>query len=119
MEQVQNKKEETVKVLAIPYTPQKLRLVADLVRGKKIDRAMSILKVLNKKGAKYILKAIESAIANMNYKLGYKPENLYIKTVMVDEESTKYSRKGMFVSRARYTLLKRRKSKLTLVIAEK
>ncbi len=45
-------------------SPYKMRLVADLIRGKSADYAMQMLPFLNKRGAKFIEKALKSAIAN-------------------------------------------------------
>lgn len=114
-----SKIKDKVIVKGVPYTPQKLRLIADLVRNKESKKAIAILKVLNKKGSVYVRKAIESCIANINYKNGYIPEKLYISEIMVDEESNRYSKRGRFVSRARHTILVKRKSKLSLVLSEK
>ncbi len=119
MEKNQKKITERVKVTGLYYSPQKMRLIADLVRGKTTKEAIGILKVLNKKGAPMVRKAIESAIANINYKHGFEPERMYISEILVDEESNKYSKKGRFVSRAGHTVLVKRKSKLSLVVSEK
>ncbi len=64
--------------------PKKLRLIVDLIRGKRVTRAQSILSLLNKKGAKPMLKLLNSAVANAkhNYNLGL--ENLIVKSIMVD-----------------------------------
>lgn len=64
--------------------PKKLRLIADLMRGKRVTRAQSVLGLLNKKGAKPMLKLLNSAVANAkhNHQLGL--ENLVVKSIMVD-----------------------------------
>ena len=48
----------------IRISADKARLVADLIRGKKVDEAMSILKNMNKKAARVIEKVLTSAVAN-------------------------------------------------------
>jgi large subunit ribosomal protein L22 len=48
----------------VRISPQKARLVADQVRGKKVDNALNILTFSPKKGAEIIKKVVESAIAN-------------------------------------------------------
>ena len=48
----------------IRISADKARLVADLIRGKKVDEAMSILKNMNRKSARVIEKVLNSAVAN-------------------------------------------------------
>ena len=54
----------------VHLSPQKARLVADLIRGKKVDNALSILNFTPKKGAEVIKKVVESAIANAEHNEG-------------------------------------------------
>ena len=54
----------------VHLSPQKARLVADLVRGKKVDNALNILQFSPKKGAEIIKKVLESAIANAEHNNG-------------------------------------------------
>ncbi len=61
--------------------PQKLKLVTDLVRGKNVQDALSILKFTNKKGARIVSKVIRSAIANADQKGNVDVDNLYVKYV--------------------------------------
>jgi large subunit ribosomal protein L22 len=79
--------EARAKLNNIPTSPRKMRLVADLVRGKKVSHALNILKFEPKHGAKKIEQALLSAIANWEQKNeGMKVEeaDLYVKTIMVD-----------------------------------
>jgi large subunit ribosomal protein L22 len=64
---------------------QKARLVADLVRGKNVNVAVKTLTFLNKKSAVLIKKLIESAVANAEYKKAFNVNNLYVKTITVDQ----------------------------------
>lgn len=54
----------------VRLSPQKARLVADLVRGKKVDYALNILNFSPKKGAEIIKRVVESAIANAEHNNG-------------------------------------------------
>jgi large subunit ribosomal protein L22 len=72
----------------VPTSPRKMRLVADLVRGKRVGIALSILKFTPNHGAIRLEKLVLSAIANWQAKNPdekLEDADLYIKTVMVDE----------------------------------
>src|SRR3970282_1475867 len=66
---------------------QKGRLVADLVRGKKVDQAISILAFSPKKGASLVKKLLESAIANAEHNDGADIDTLKVKTIHVERGS--------------------------------
>ena len=70
---------------------QKGRLVADLIRGKKVDEAMNILAYTPKKGAGLVRKLLESAIANAEHNDGADIDTLKVKTIYVE--------RGMFLKR--------------------
>ncbi|MCH5147685.1 MAG: 50S ribosomal protein L22, partial [Clostridiales bacterium] len=74
------------KLRNVPTSPRKMRLVADLVRGKEVNRALGILKFSNKEAAARVEKLLRSAIANWEAKNERKAEDgeLYISTIMVD-----------------------------------
>ncbi len=64
---------------------QKGRLVADLIRGKKVDQALNILAFNPKKGAVLIKKVLESAIANAEHNDGADIDELAVKTIYVEK----------------------------------
>jgi large subunit ribosomal protein L22 len=66
---------------------QKGRLVADLVRGKKVDQAINILAFSPKKGAGLVKKLLESAIANAEHNDGADIDSLKVKTIHVERGS--------------------------------
>ena len=74
------------KLLNIPSSPRKMRLVADMVRGKEVFRALGILKFSNKEAAAKLEKLVRSAIANWEAKNEQKAESgmLYISTIYVN-----------------------------------
>jgi len=95
-----------VKLSKIRITPKKLNLIADLVRNKKVDKALETLKFLPKKGAKYLYKAIQSAKSNAENNLKQSSSDLYIKEIIVNKGPV-YKR-IMPVSRGRaHRILKR------------
>lgn len=64
---------------------QKARLVADLVRGQDVNQAIRMLAFSKKKGAYLFKKLIESAVANADQKKVIDVDNLFVKTICVDE----------------------------------
>jgi len=64
---------------------QKGRLVADLIRGKKVDQALNILTFSPKKGAVLIKKVLESAIANAEHNDAADIDELTVKTIYVEK----------------------------------
>jgi large subunit ribosomal protein L22 len=69
-------------------SPQKCRLVADMVRGKPVGSALSTLRFTPKKGAELIRKVLESAIANAENNLSADIDELKVEVVTVDEAPT-------------------------------
>jgi large subunit ribosomal protein L22 len=69
----------------VRLSPQKARLVADLVRGKKVDEAINTLKFSNQRAAGIIQKVLESAIANAENNNGADVDELKVREIFVDE----------------------------------
>ena len=65
-------------------SPQKCRLVADVVRGQPVGNAISTLKFMPKKGARLVLKVLESAIANAENNLGADIDELKVTRIEID-----------------------------------
>lgn len=77
----------------VPTSPRKMRLVADLVRGEEVNKALDILKYSKKHASLSLAKVIRSAIANWEAKNPDKSSeldngNVIIKTLMVNEGRT-------------------------------
>ncbi|MEW5886321.1 MAG: 50S ribosomal protein L22 [Pseudomonadota bacterium] len=64
------------------------RLVADLIRGKKVDQALHILNFTQKKAAGIVKKALESAIANAEHNDGADIDELKVKLIHVEQGTT-------------------------------
>ena len=75
-------------VRGVRLSADKGRLVADLVRGKKVDQARDILKFTQKKAAGIVLKALDSAIANAEHNDGADIDELKVKTIYVEQGTT-------------------------------
>ena len=72
-------------VRGVRLSVDKGRLVADLIRGKKVDQALNILTFSPKKGAVLIKKVLESAIANAEHNDGADIDELTVKTIYVEK----------------------------------
>jgi large subunit ribosomal protein L22 len=98
-------------------SPHKARLVADLVRGKLVDDALTILKFTPKKSARLVNKTLRSAIANAQNTQVMDVDNLFIKSILVDEGP----RLKRFRPRAmgRATRILKPTAHITVVLAEK
>ena len=97
-------------------SPPKVRLVADLVRGKSLSQALSILDGTVKKAARPLAKLIASAAANAEHNFGLDKNNLYIYNVTVGEGLT--MKRWLPRAHGRATKLLKRTSKVSLVLAE-
>lgn len=69
-------------------SPQKMRLVADEIRGMAVERAVETLAFIRKKGAKVIKKLLESAIANAEHNEGADIDELKVAAITVDEAAS-------------------------------
>ena len=78
--------EAVAKLKSCPMSAQKMRLVIDNIRGKKVGDAINILRFTNKEAAIWLQKIVMSAVANWEVKAGLDPAeyDLYIKTAYSD-----------------------------------
>src|SRR2546429_8965539 len=79
-------------------SPQKARLVIDMIRGKNVNQALAILRYSNKRAALGIEKCVKSAIANANEaaekaNVSVDPDDLWLKAAFVDDGPTKHRRR--------------------------
>lgn len=102
-----------------PTSPRKMRLVADLVRGKAVYDALNILKFNPKEASGRLEKLLASAIANYENKTGNKPEdaNLFIKEIFVD--SAIQMKRLRTAPQGRANRIRKRSNHVTLVVGEK
>lgn len=80
--------ETTAAVRGARLSAQKGRLVADLVRGKPVDKALNILTFTRKKAAAIIKKALESAIANAEHNNAADIDELKVTKILVEQGPT-------------------------------
>lgn len=95
--------------------PRKMRLLANLIRGAHVQRAVSMLSVLNKKGAKPLLKLVNSALANASHNHSLKADNLIVQAITVDGGPV--LKRWMPKAHGRATPVRERTSHIKLVLA--
>lgn len=80
--------ETTAKLRSALVSAQKARLVADQIRGQKVDQALNVLTFSTKKSAHLVKKILESAIANAEHNDGADVDELRVSEIFVDEAMT-------------------------------
>ncbi len=97
-------------------SPQKVRLMADEIRGKSVDEALKTLSFTPKKSARIVKKVLESAIANAEHNHGADIDELKISAIEVNEAPTL----GRFRARAkgRGTKIIKRNSHITVQVGD-
>lgn len=98
-------------------SPQKARLVADLIRGKSVDQALEILTFSNKKAADLVKKVLESAIANAEHNEGADIDDLSVAKIFVDEGPI--MKRIMPRAKGRADRILKRSSHITVVVADR
>ena len=99
-------------------SPKKMKLVADLIRGKKAEEAESILKFTPKFGAGPLLKLLQSAVANATNNQSVRDlDRLVVKTVQLGPGTS--LRRGRASTMGRFHFYKHRTCHITLVLESK
>ncbi len=96
---------------------QKVRLVADMIRGVPVDRAINTLSFSTKKAAAIMKKVLESAIANAEHNDGADIDELKVSRVFVDEATTHKRMRARAKGRANRIL--KRTSHITVEVSDK
>lgn len=100
----------------VGISPQKVRLVIDMVRGKKVDEALTILSFLPTPTAKAVAKVIKSAAANAENNFQMSPAELRITDIFADQGHT--LKRFRPQSRGRVSPILKRASNITVFVAE-
>jgi large subunit ribosomal protein L22 len=100
----------------VPHYAQKVRNVIDLVRGKPVQEALTILKFTNKAAADPIYKVVSSAMSNAEENFGVSRDDLIIYRIYANEAPTRKWRR--FGARGRFKPWLRRSSHITVVLRE-
>lgn len=101
----------------IPISPQKVRLVVDLVRGRSVLEALDILKFTPNRAAGPISKVLASAMANAEENFGVSRDDLYVYSIFADTAPTRRWRR--FGARGRFKPILRRSSHITVILRER
>ncbi|MBQ9582792.1 MAG: 50S ribosomal protein L22 [Bacteroidales bacterium] len=106
----------------VPTSPRKMRLVADIIRGKEVNHALDILKYSKKEPATRLSKLVRSAIANWEAKNEESRKelengNVYIQTIMVDEGRT--LKRIRTAPQGRAARIRKRSNHVTIVLGTK
>ncbi len=101
----------------VRIAPRKARIVVDLIRGKGVDEALSILTFTPKKGSKLIEKVLRSAIANAENNHDMSKDDLFISRAYVDEGPTLRRFRPRALGRA--TRIRKRTSHITVALRER
>jgi len=98
-------------------SPQKARLVADIVRGKNALQALNILKFTNKKAARIIKKTLMSAVANATNNFKMDEEKLVVSTIMINQGPV--LKRVMPRAMGRADIIRKPTAHITVAVSEK
>jgi len=101
----------------VGISAQKVRLVADMVRGRDANEAYAMLKFVPRQAAQPVSKVLASAMANAEENYGVSRDDLYIYRIQIDEGPTRRWRK--FGARGRFKPWLRRSSHITIILRER
>jgi len=97
-------------------SPRKVRLIADVIRGKKVTEAMALLKFVDKRASGPFGKVVASALANA-VSAGKEPSKLFVKSVAVDKGTV--IKRSMPRARGSASPINKRNSHISVVLGEK
>lgn len=97
-------------------SPKKVRLVADMIRGRGVGTAVNTLTLLNKKAARPLLKLLQSAMANAKNNFRLAPEDLRVKKIIID--GGPMLKRWMPRAHGRATPIRERTSHIKLILEE-
>lgn len=106
--------ETKAKLRHLRLAPRKVRLVIDLIRGLKVDKAINQLEGLSKEATKPVLKLLNSAIANAKHNHDLNEDSLRVKETMVDNGPIMY--RWMPRAMGRATPIRKRTCHITIVL---
>jgi large subunit ribosomal protein L22 len=109
--------EASAKLKFIRLSPQKTRLVADMVRGKAVQEALNILKFSPQRPADVVAKLVRSAVANAEQMGVSDVDRLFVKALFVDQGPV--LKRFMPRAQGRATKIRKPTSHITVIVDEK
>ena len=100
----------------IRISPTKVRLVTELIKGKQVEEAQTILKFTPKRAARIVLKVLNSAIANADQNPNIDVDTLYVQNAFADGGPT--LKRWMPRAMGRATRINKRTSHITVILEE-
>ena len=100
----------------VRISPRKARLVTELIKGKQVEEALTILRFVPKKAARLVDKTLRSALANAEQNPNIDVDTLYIKRIFVDGGPTMKRWRARAMGRA--TKIIKRTSHITVILDE-
>ncbi len=100
----------------VRVSPRKAKLVADLVRRKRVEKALQILSFTPKKSARIIAKLLKQAVANASQNKGVDVDTLWIKSILVNQGPT--LKRFRARARGRANTIRKRTSHISVVLTE-
>ena len=97
-------------------SPRKVRLVVDLIRGKKVKDALGLLSVTTRRSSLPIKKLLDSAIANAKHNFNLESADLFVKEISVNEGVTMY--RSMPRARGSSAPIRKRTSRVLVILDE-
>ena len=101
----------------IRIAPRKVRIVADLIRGKSVDEAFAILRHTPKVASEVIAKVLKSAVANAEHNYDVNVDKLFVSTIYIDQGPT--IKRVHPRSRGQAFKILKRSSHVTVMVKEK
>jgi len=98
----------------VRMSSRKVKLVVDMVRGKRVNEALTVLKHSSKSAAGPVAKVIKSAAANAEENYGLSSDELYVAQVYADEGPT--LKRGRIGARGRFKPILKRSTHITVVL---
>ena len=101
----------------VRMSPRKVKLVADMIRGKDTKAAVALLKLTSKSACEPMLKLLNSAVANAEHNNGMNADNLYVSTVIANPGPI--LKRGRIASRRGFVRINKRTTHITIGVSEK
>jgi large subunit ribosomal protein L22 len=101
----------------VRISPRKVRQVVDLIRGKKVNEALAILRYTPKRASEVVTKVVKSAAANAENNLQMEKDELFVTSCFVDQGPTLKRFKPRAQGRA--DIMRKRTSHITIMVGDK